>query len=335
MALAFPQGVRIGRVLLLAAGVLGFVVLVYLLGAGSIVDVLARITWPAFGLLVVVRGLGVAIDTLAWRFTLTGEVPSFVRLFAAKCAGDAVNAVTALGSVGGEPIKVWLLRRELSYEASIPSLILTKTSLVLGQGLLLAVGILVAWTTGIAGSPLLAAMGTLLLVQVVGTGGFLAVQLGGLVGRAGRILAWVAGGGGARAEQLDEALRGFYRDRWRRFVASVATHFAGWLVGVLEALVVLGSLGLPVSVAAATVIEALGCGVRFASFLVPASLGTLEGATVAAFAAFGWAASGGAAFAIIRRACQVVWIGLGFVFLILAGHAPAPARMGATAPAAD
>jgi uncharacterized protein (TIRG00374 family) len=330
MRLALLQDVRGGRVLLLAVSVLGFVTLVSFLGAGSIADVLARITWPAFGLLVVVRGMGVALDTLGWRFTLTGEVPPFHRLLAAKCAGDAVNAVTALGSVGGEPIKAWLLRRELGYDASVPSLILAKTSLVVSQALLLAVGILAAWTTGITGPALLAAMGALLIIETVGIGGFLAVQLGGVVGKAGRVLAWVAGSGSLRAQRLDEALRGFYRLCWRRFLASVAAHFAGWLIGVLEALVVLDSLGLPASLLGATVIEALGSGVRFATFLVPASLGTLEGATAAAFAAFGWAASGGVAFTIVRRACQAFWVGVGLTLLLTMGgmRAVATERIG-------
>jgi uncharacterized protein (TIRG00374 family) len=317
-ALLLSGDVHAGRVLLLTVSLLGCLGLVYVLGAGSIADALARITWPAFVLLVALRGVGMGIDTLGWRLTLTGEAPSFFRLVRAKCAGDAVNAVTALGSLGGEPIKAWLLRREVAYDASVPSLVLAKTSLVVGQALLLAVGLLVAWATGIVGPALRAAMGILLLVEVVCIGGFVAIQLGGLVGRAGRILAWVAGGAGARAERLDEALRTFYRRRWRRFLASVTAHFAGWLVGVLEALVVLGSLGLPVDAAAATVIEALGAGVRFTTFLVPASLGTLEGATVAAFAALGWAASGGVAFIIVRRACQVLWIGAGLVLLALA-----------------
>jgi hypothetical protein len=87
--------------------------------------------------------------------------------------------VTALGSVGGEATKAWLLRRDVPYEASVPSLIVAKTSLVLAQALLIVVGILVAWTTGAGGPTLLLAMSALLVVEVIGVGGFLGVQLGG------------------------------------------------------------------------------------------------------------------------------------------------------------
>ena len=62
---------------------------------------------------------------------------------------------------------------------------------------------------------------------------------------------------------------------------------------------------------------------RFATFFVPASLGTLEGAYAAAFTALGWAASDGLAFSLVRRGRQAVWIGLGLLVLMVigAGHA--------------
>ena len=93
-------------------------------------------------------------------------------------------------------------------------------------------------------------------------------------------------------------------------------HFVGWLIGAVEALVILSSLGLPASLPAAMVVEALGSGVRFATFFVPASLGPLEGANAAAFTAFGWAASAGLAFTLVRRVRQAVWIGVGVAILV-------------------
>jgi glycosyltransferase 2 family protein len=310
-------GRRALPVALIAGAVLGLLALVYHLGAGSIASAVARITWWQFVLICVVHGVSVMADTIGWRYTLArDQQPPFHRLLAARCAGEAVNLLTALGSVGGEAIKAWLLRREIPYEASVPSLILAKTSLVLAQALLLVAGVLVAWTTGIAGSTLLLAMGSLLLVEVIGVGGFLLVQVAGVVGKAGRLLAWAGVKGIRHAQRLDEALRGFYLHEWRSFLLSTALHFVGWLIGALEAFLILKSLGLPASLITATVIEAVGSGVRFATFFVPASLGTLEGSNAAAFTALGWAASAGLAFTLVRRARQVVWIGVGVVILM-------------------
>jgi len=70
------------------------------------------------------------------------------------------------------------------------------------------------------------------------------------------------------------------------------------------------------SVPTATVIEALGSGVRFASFMVPASLGAFEGANAAAFGALGFGAAAGLAFSVVRRARQIVWIVVGLLVLL-------------------
>ncbi len=80
-------------------------------------------TWWQFGLVCAVYGVGVIVDIFGWRYALgRGQSLRFLRLLAAKCAGEAVNVVTALGSVGGGATKAWLLRRDVPYEASVPSL---------------------------------------------------------------------------------------------------------------------------------------------------------------------------------------------------------------------
>jgi hypothetical protein len=161
----------------------------------------------------------------------------------------------------------------------------------------------------------------LLVVEVIGVGGFILAQVAGGVGRAGRLLAWAGAGRGAH--RVDGAVREFYRSHWRALLVSVGLHFASWLVGTMEVLLILRSLHVDASIATATVIEALGTGVRFATFFVPASLGTLEGANAAAFAALGWAASDGLAFSLVRRGRQAAWIGIGLAVLGAMGAARA------------
>jgi hypothetical protein len=197
--------------------------------------------------------------------------------------------------------------------------VLAKTTLIVAQALLLVLGLLAAWITGIGGPTLLAAMAALLLVEVICIGGFILVQNVGLVGRAGWVLSWLGVRGQSQARQFDDALRHFYRSEWRSLLGSVAAHLAGCLLGALEALVILAALGLPASPTAATVLEALGTGVRFATFFIPASLGSLEGANAAAFSAFGWAASAGLAFTLVRRGRQAVWIAVGIAILLAMG----------------
>jgi uncharacterized membrane protein YbhN (UPF0104 family) len=89
-------------------------------------------------------------------------------------------------------------------------------------------------------------------------------------------------------------------------------------MGALEAWLFLYVLQIPASFTTALVIETLGSAVRFATFFVPGSLGVLEGANAAAFAALGLGAPAGLAFTLLKRLRQVVWIALGALVLLLA-----------------
>ena len=70
----------------------------------------------------------------------------FWTLLLARTAGEAVNLVSALASVGGEAVKAWLLRDEVSYEESVPSVIVAKTAAVVAQAILLVCGLAIAWS---------------------------------------------------------------------------------------------------------------------------------------------------------------------------------------------
>ena len=68
------------------------------------------------------------------------------QLWSARLAGEAVNATTPTASVGGEPVKVYLLRCWVSPVEGLASVIVDKTTLVVGQGLFLIFGLTLART---------------------------------------------------------------------------------------------------------------------------------------------------------------------------------------------
>jgi uncharacterized protein (TIRG00374 family) len=304
------------KAVLLVLGIAAIALAVSRIGPAPILEALARLTWWQL-LVVCLPYAGImAVDTLGWRFAFPRAPAPFHRLYGARMAGEALNLVTAFGSVGGEAVKAWLIRRDVAYEESVPSVVIAKTTTTIAQALFLLIGVALAWVLLATDSRLIGAMLWLLVVEVAAVAGFVGVQVAGIVGRAGRLLAWfgvVAPGDHAR--RLDAALRDYYRRDWRRLAWSTGFHLAGWLLGAVEAFVILHFLGVPADLVAATVIEALGAGVRFATFLVPASLGAFESANAAAFAAMGLGAGAGLAFSFVRRARQLVWIVIGLVVL--------------------
>src|SRR6266542_169180 len=282
------------RLVLFLVGIGGLAFLIAHIGTEALAAAFAELRWWEFVLVCLPYGLIMVVDTLGWRYAFARDVAPFHRLLGARLAGDALNVVTAMASVGGEAVKTWLIRRDVPYTESVPSVVIAKTTITIAQALFLFVGIGIAWAVLPIGSVVVRSMLWLLAVEVVAVGGFLLVQVIGLVRRAGRLLARLGVvDDPANAERLDTALREFYRRDRRRFLLSVGFHLAGWLLGAVDTYLMLLVLRVPVPLLTALVIEAFGSGVRFATFLVPANIGATEGANAAAFAALGFTASAG------------------------------------------
>jgi uncharacterized membrane protein YbhN (UPF0104 family) len=130
---------------------------------------------------------------------------------------------------------------------------------------------------------------------------------------------------------VEDRLVDLYRRRGKRVAASAFLHAGGWAVGGLEIYIVVRLAGIPVDLETSLVLEALSTAVRFATFMIPGSLGALEGGNVAAFALFGLPGAAGLSFSLVRRLREVTWavIGLG-ALAVFKAHPAAPSPEGPT-----
>jgi len=321
------------RALLILTGLALVGYLVAQIGPAAIWSSFVILGWRLPLVLAFPYSLAAVVDTLAWRLLLPTSVP-FLLLLRARLAGEAVSLATPTMSVGGDPLKAYLLRPKLPLLDGFVSVIADKTTVVAGQVIFLALGLLAA--RSLVAPPagrLLPVMTGLLVVEVLAIGGFALVQASGGLGGGGRLLGKIGarvGLGGERYLQglgdLDRALAGLYRHGRRRLIASALVHSVAWATGGLEIYIVLSLLGTPISLGTALIIESFAGGVKFASFMVPASLGALEGGYVAFFEAFGLTATAGLSFVLVRRLREMAWAGLGFLALGVSqrAHPPLP-----------
>src|SRR2546421_6197261 len=173
--------------------VLGLAILAVLVGLVGRDEALAA-TARALGwrslLVCLPFALIMAVDTLGWRYAFVYDRVPFLRLVAARIAGEAVNVMTAVAPIGGDAVKVWFLRPHVPYQESIASVIVAKTTITLSQALFLLIGVIAAVALAVD-ARLVRAMLWLLLVELIGAGGFLAVQVAGSLSRGARLLSRV------------------------------------------------------------------------------------------------------------------------------------------------
>jgi uncharacterized membrane protein YbhN (UPF0104 family) len=310
---------RTVRSLLLTLGTVLFIALLIRVGPETVASLFAQLSWYLALIVVFPFGLMTTLDTLGWRFAFRRDAVPFRSLLAARLAGEAFNMTTPTASVGGEAVKAWFIRPYVPLTESLPSVVIAKTTITVAQALYLAAGLVMAMAVLPRTSTLLQVMQWLLGLELLGVGGFVAVQVFGLLGAGGRMLqrfGLLAPTGGAQVMgQVDTALAHFYRRQPGRLALSVTCHFLGWALGGLEAYLILWALGLPVSLATAVLIDAFGSGVGFAAFLVPARLGAAEAGQVAVFMALGLGAPAGLTFALALRVREAAWTGIGFLAL--------------------
>src|SRR5207247_1784431 len=136
------------------------------------------------------------LHTVAWRLIFVRRPFSLRQLFSVRLAGEAVNLGTA--SVGGEPVKVYLLRPWVPMAEASAALVVDKTAITIGQVLFLAAGLVLAcvlvhrggWLVGSLEVYLVlrwlnvsASFGVALAIDAFGTGiKFLAFSIPGALG---------------------------------------------------------------------------------------------------------------------------------------------------------
>lgn len=241
---------------------------------------------------------------MAWRGLFHAPLPGPWLMLRARWIRESLNGLLPMVGIGGGVLAAAAIARQtgrpfagtaagatadLAVEtvAQLPFLVLGLVlfSLLAPEALPLAHAAVLLMPIALA---------TLVFVGLWrGIGRALILQALGRIGLAGRI----------------EALRGsldVINGGARPVLAGVAWHFLAWALGAVEIWLIFAVLGVPVSLAEAYVIEALGMGARSLGFLVPAGLGAQEAGLVAVSVALGVPLEQSIAMSMLKRLREVV-----------------------------
>ena len=300
-----------------------FAALLYWIRATTVMEHLSRVG-PWVAAVILGYGLVQLSFVLAWRVLLDSGAGSvgLWELFRIYLAGDAVNYVVVSGNLAGEPLKAHLLRDRLPMVKGLSSVTVNKLSESVSMLAFQAFGITLAFTCHLMTPEM--AWGSLAVFACMTTGIalFFWRQKKGLfgwiffgLGRLG-VARGFFDGLGSKAQSLDDQISGFYDAGGARFFASLFFNFLGWCGGALEAYFLLKLLGVHASVPMAFAIEAVSILANNLFFFVPARLGGSDGGKVLVFLSMGMSSAMGFAFGLLRRAREIFYVTLGFLFLI-------------------
>ncbi len=260
-------------------------------------------------------------DSGSWWLMLSGDKLEAVwlyRLWRVRMVGEAFNAIIPAASLGGEPIKVLLLKRlyGTDYRAATASLVMAKTIILLALIGFSAIGLTVMLQAEALAEAYGALAGAGLAALASGGLGFFAIQRWRM---ASRLAGWLARHRmGRRLERalihlqtIDDSFIDFYRQRPGRFAGALALALVSWLLGAVELYMVLWFFGHGISVAEALIIDSVLQLMRAGTFFIPASIGVSEMGFVVLVGALTGQPPLGLAAAIVRRSREVLWIAWG------------------------
>ena len=301
---------------------LGLALLAWVLGQANLDEIWLQVREVSvIGLLgiFILYALYFGADVVSWQVTFDSVEMTTRwagRLFVVRMIGEAYNNITPMASMGGEPVKAWLLKTNygIALRDSGASLILAKTASMFSLVIFVAVAVYIALSHGQLGSThkTVAVIGlawlifnvvVFFLMQHLKLSTFTATRLGKT--RFGlRLGSLVAG-----MQSVDEQFARFYRHHRKRLALSMGYAMMNWLLGVAELYLILNLIGHAVSWPDALVIEATVQLIRTAAFFIPAGIGAQEGALMLACGAITGSPNVGIAVALVRRFRELVWIG--------------------------
>lgn len=304
-----------------AAGLLLLVWLVSRVGLGAILGALTKVGW-GFAVVLALYAVTAFVNTLAWRATMPkGARVGPGSLFASLLAGDAINAVTPSAVVGGELIRLSLLRRKMPTVSAAASVSLAAATQFLAQVLFVLAGVPLVLGKTLVGPLRMGILAAAGIAVAAGAGVMYLARRRNLFERLHGLLVRLVPGRlrpGSDVSQwraLDEAIFGAIRDRPRDLVSSLLFYLLGWTIGVAEVALVLSLLGSPVGWRTAALIEMLAVIIDTVLFFVPGRLGTQEGGKYVIFQMLGLDPRTGFALGFVKRLREIVWALVGIAIL--------------------
>lgn len=301
-------------------------------GLLAIGGILWRVGWPNvranlatigpwFLVLVALNMVTQAAFVIALRNVLEPR-PSwlaFPRLYAVYMMGDAMNYV-APG--GGEAGKAHLLRSLVGGQAAMAGVMLHKQADLVAQCTFAAAGLGVAlYFFDLPRAVAVAAiLGTLALVMVLVLMTW-ALARGVFSPTLKRLCRWkflearIARFQSGAAE-VDARIVRFHSVHRRRFLAVASFCLLGWCGGLLETWIVLRLIAPAAAWPAGLTIESLAMVLGNAVLFVPGKLGGAEGIRTGLFVLVGLSAAQGAAYSLVRRTRELLWILPGWALLV-------------------
>ena len=225
--------------------------------------------------------------------------------------------------LGGEITKVILVRKEVTAQEGIASVLIAKLAESFAKVLFILTGIFLIFSMLDVPSIMEAGLLIAFVILVLTILAFWVLQRKGLLGSLinvlektplpSRLIVRLR----QQTEVLDEHMRTYHRSQLGTFWRAVCLHLVRSLLDLIQIQLILFLMGVSGGFFRCFYISAFSALVSALFFFVPGRLGAQEGGKVLIAKVLGMTAAQGVTLGIVSRLAQIIWSLLGLVVLLL------------------
>jgi len=297
--------------------------LVRKIGMATILANIRELGWYFLPILCI-SGLGYILYTAAWMQFLRrlSDGIGFLDLFRIKIAGEAVNTMTPANFIGGDPMRIYLLKKDFPVSEGAASVVVDRTLHSAATLFTILLGIVVAFLTfdhlssNIKfGVPIVLIISCAFMIFVLfhQRRGFFGLLLN--LCRRLKIKREFSEGTVRRFMALDGHIVDFYESNHRGFLIALTYHIVGRLLGVAEIYAIGRVVSDDFTFFAALMLAALAPMINAVFTFIPGAIGVMEGAYSGMLYLMHLDPAVGITIQIAKRLRATFWIFLGLIFL--------------------
>ncbi len=315
------------RILFFVLGLIALCIMVYNIGLDTIIHNIRETGWwfvAIIGIWLVVY----VLNAWSWQVILRDKTTphvSFWNILKPTISGYAINYITPVVALGGEPYRILEMRQHVGGRKAASSVVLYSMMHIMSHFLfwltaaaLTIVYLRPSWIVDVV-------LGVVALLCIAAIIFFLKAYRKGLLmksvriaGRIPYVRRWTQHIDGERLEKIaetDRQIAHLYTYRRGDFYKSLFIEFLSRIVSCLEVYFIVLALGLNLTFVDSVIIIAISSLIANILFFAPLQLGTREGGFLLAFQGISMSSGLGVYVSIITRIRETFWILIGLLLM--------------------
>ncbi len=311
-------------------GIAVFTFLIFNFGIDNIILNIKKTGWwflPVIG----IWGIVYLMNAWAWYFIIDGKNKniSFAETFAITLSGFAINYITPVVNLGGEPYRILALKESLGLHNSVSSTVLYTMIHFLSHFIFWLSAIILMSIFSPLSEALKIIFAVTSFVLVLAIYFFISRHKKGVLSSLYKILLRISFLKNYHKKlkskeesiiKIDKEITNFYNNRKLSFFSSLTLDYLARIIASVEFYFILSSIGFNISILEAIYISAGSSLIMNILFFMPFELGTREGGIMLIMSGLKYTSTIGVYVGLVNRIREFFWILIGLILIQLHKH---------------